>query len=102
MIKDYYLKSPTESDMHVALHKAGILVTQGDETYSTCDISFVGTIYEETGRTLTDEDGNEYPEMAHIDGYHVNLLVRGELSPEQLTILPIIPKPNNPHRVFAS
>lgn len=102
MLKDYYLRSPTEADMLVALHDAGILVTQGNETHATCDISTVGIIYSETGRILIDGDGYEYSEVAPIDGWHVNLRVRGELTPEQLAILPIIPKPKNPRRVFAS
>lgn len=32
----------------------------------------IGTIYQPTGVMLTDSDGNEYPEMEAIPGYHVN------------------------------
>ena len=33
----------------------------------------IGSIYEATGKTLTDDEGNEYPEMAAVAGYHANL-----------------------------
>jgi len=38
----------------------------------------VGLIHEPTGTTLTDADGNEYPEMAPVPGWHVNLRIRGD------------------------
>ena len=33
----------------------------------------IGAIYAPTGKTLTDDDGNEYAEMAAVAGYHANL-----------------------------
>ena len=33
----------------------------------------IGSIYAPTGNTLTDDDGNSYPEMAAVPGYHANL-----------------------------
>jgi len=33
----------------------------------------IGSIYAPTGKTLTDDDGNSYPEMAAVAGYHANL-----------------------------
>ena len=38
----------------------------------------VGLIHEPTGNMLTDDEGIEYPEMAPIDGWHVNLRIRGD------------------------
>ena len=38
----------------------------------------VGLIHDATGNMLTDADGIEYPEMAPIDGWHVNLRIRGD------------------------
>ena len=38
----------------------------------------VGVIHEPTGNMLTDDEGIEYPEMAPIDGWHVNLRIRGD------------------------
>ena len=40
-------------------------------------IDVVGTLYEPTGATLTDEDGMEYPEMQAMTGWHVNIRIRG-------------------------
>lgn len=39
-------------------------------------IDICGVLYAETGVTLTDEDGNEYPEKAAIEGYHANLVTK--------------------------
>ena len=33
----------------------------------------IGAIYAPTGNTLTDDEGNSYPEMAAVPGYHANL-----------------------------
>ena len=38
----------------------------------------VGLIHEPTGTMLTDSEGIEYPEMAPIPGWHVNLRIRGD------------------------
>ena len=35
-------------------------------------IDTIGIIYEPTGTILTDADGNEYPEMAPVAGWHIN------------------------------
>jgi len=72
---------------------------------ATHSLDVVGTIYIETGNTLTsepDENGNtfEYPETAPIDGYHANLLLHGEDMPEELTVF-AIDSPATPYRKFA-
>ena len=41
-------------------------------------IDIVGLIHEPTGNMLTDDEGIEYPEMAPISGWHVNLRIRGD------------------------
>lgn len=104
-MKDYFLRAENRQAMDHALINAGLLsVIEGEPITSpeVAILDYIGQIPEETGHSLTDEDGFEYPEMTPIDGYHANLRVRGELTPEQLAILPVIPKPNKPHRVFAS
>jgi len=60
-------------------------------------LDVVGTIYKPTGETLIDAEGNEYPEMAPIDGFHVNLAV--EVLPAELAAYVVIPE--TPSRVFA-
>jgi len=38
----------------------------------------IGLIHEPTGVMLTDDEGFEYPEMAPVDGWHINLRIRGD------------------------
>ena len=56
----------------------------------------VGTIYRPTGNTLTDDEGNEYPEQEALDGFHVN--VRAEAPIEELEPYRVFP--NQPARVW--
>ena len=65
----------------------------------------IGSIYEATGKTLTDDEGNEYPEMAAVAGYHANLR---KLSDKADTLIQhledgghIITPPATPARGFA-
>ena len=56
----------------------------------------VGTIYRPTGNTLTDDEGNEYPEQAALDGFHVN--IRAEAPIEELESFRVYP--NAPARTW--
>lgn len=38
----------------------------------------IGLIHKATGVMLTDAEGIEYPEMAPVPGWHVNLRIRGD------------------------
>ena len=38
----------------------------------------VGLIHKATGVMLTDDEGTEYPEMAPVPGWHINLRIRGD------------------------
>ena len=83
-----------------------VIREEGIATYTaTHSLDIIGTIYAETGNTLTseaDEDGNtfEYPEMAPVDGWHANLLLHGEDMPEALAEFEI-EAPATPIRKFA-
>ena len=57
----------------------------------------IDKIYTPTGEILTDGEGNEYPEMVAVEGYHVNTL------PEFMTddLTPFIVEPTNKRRVFS-
>ena len=59
--------------------------------------NIIGTIYKETGVTLTDAEGMTYPEMLPIEGFHVNTL------PEHMTdeLQSYVVTPSSPMRVFA-
>lgn len=88
---DFYLKLSAESAMPTALSafyqqdyitnvdEEGVetQVAEGDPYMVTHThdyaIDVVGTIQEPTGTMLTDDEGNEYPEMADVSGWHVNV-----------------------------
>jgi hypothetical protein len=62
------------------------------------NIDIVGTIYKPTGKVIKGEDG-EYPEMAPIEGFHVN--VRLEAGEDWEALIPYQVFPENPVRVWA-
>ena len=89
---DFYIKLASEADMPAVLapfyrQDTETLVDDetGEETVinvgdpymvmHTADyaIDIVGVISKPTGNILTDADGNEYPEQAPIDGWHINI-----------------------------
>lgn len=57
----------------------------------------IGTIYKPSGVMLTDREGNEFPEMVAIEGYHVNVLPSEDMS----LVEPYIIVPSALSRVFA-
>ena len=114
----YYLKTTDEQNMWEALESQGLAKREYDMTdvnnippedydyeqgefvktgayewISLCELDVIGTIYQPTGTMLTDDEGNEYPEMAPIDGFHANIktdkVVEG---------LPTIETPTTPYR----
>ena len=93
---DFFLKLNSEADMPTALAafyhqdtETTVDPETGEETTTNVGepylvmhtrdyaIDIVGTIHEPTGNMLTDDEGNEYPEMAAVEGWHVNLRIRG-------------------------
>ena len=65
-------------------------------------IDIVGVIYRATGNTLTDADGNEYPEQVPLDGWHVNIRLIGDAMRDTVEALDAIygVQPNAPARIF--
>ena len=65
-------------------------------------IDVVGVIYRTTGNTLTDADGNEYPEQAPLEGWHVNVRLLGDTLRDTVEGLDLIYGviPNTPARVW--
>ena len=117
---DFYLKLTAESDMPNVLadfYRQDYITNvdeEGVET-QTADgdpylvahshdyaIDAVGTIYEPTGTMLTDDEGNEYPEMAPVDGWHVNIRLVGDAMRETVEALDASHgvTPNSPSRVW--
>ena len=117
---NYYLKTTDEQNMWEALESQGLAKREYDmedannippedydyeqgefvktgayEWIALCQLDIIGTIYKPSGTMLTDDEGNEYPEMIAVDGFHANLktdkVVEG---------LPTIDAPQTPYRVW--
>ena len=56
----------------------------------------IGTIYKPTEVMLKDEEGNEYPKMEAVEGYHINTL-----PPLDEKLTQYVVEPSTKHRVFA-
>jgi len=85
---DIHLKFPDEATATSLMLEAGLLQQVIDDEGNVVNvqgegqmIDIIGPIYKATGNMLTDEEGVEYPEMADVGGWHVNM--RGEL-PESI------------------
>ena len=89
---DFYIRLPAEADMPVALaafYQQDYVtvvdpetgeesqVPDGDPHLVTDSVDYaidvVGVIMDPTGVILTDPDGFEYPEMAPLPGWHINI-----------------------------
>ena len=95
---DFYLKLASEADMPTVLsdfyeqdYSTIVDPETGEESLqiegepyfvsSTADyaIDVVGVLHEATGVTITDDEGMEYPEMAALDGWHVNIRLSSDV-----------------------
>ena len=119
---DFYIKLNSEADMPTALAafykqdyttivdpETGEESTQiegdpylvsGSADYA---IDVVGVLQKATGVMLTDDEGFEYPEMAALDGWHVNLRLSGDnrrADAEALVAYTVDPSPVTPARVW--
>ena len=81
---DIHLKFPDAATATRLMLETGLLQQFTDDDGNIINvqghgkiIDIIGTIYKTTGVSLTNEEGFEYPEMADIGGWHVNM--RGEL-----------------------
>lgn len=119
---DFYLKLASEADMPTAFAafyhqdtETAVDPETGEETTTnvgdpylvmhTADyaIDIVGVIHEPTGNALTDDEGNEYPEMAAMDGWHINIRLMGDnrrSDVEALDAYFVDPEPVTPSRVW--
>jgi len=119
-MQNYYLKTTDENELWLALETAGLARKEYDredelnmppeepdedwEPTGAFDwvfrgpgaLDIIGTIYEPTGNTLTDDEGFEYPEMVALDGFHTNLKAQ-----QGIAGLPEITAPSTPYRKWA-
>ena len=103
--RDFYLRLSAESDMPTVLadfYRQDYVTNVDDEGVETqvadgdpylvthshdYAIDVVGTLQEPTGTMLTDEEGNEYPEMAELAGWHINIRLVGDAVRETVEAL---------------
>lgn len=88
MYYDLNLKFKDEAEANA------VLFDEQGPKYAAVDV--IGTIYAPTGKTLKTEDGDA-PEMAPIDGWHVNVRHTAEMP--ELQAWAVTPK--TPVRVWA-
>ena len=96
---DYFLKFPDETTAEALLFKVGPLDLNGFPLRVfnfNGSVDVIGTIYKPTGTILENDMGN-YPEMAPIDGWHVN--IRTDATIAELDAYALTP--NAPYRVWA-
>jgi hypothetical protein len=117
---DFYLKLSAESDMPTVLadfYRQDYITNVDEEGVETqvadgdaylvqfshdYAIDVVGVLQEPTGTMLTDDEGNEYPETAPVDGWHVNVRLVGDAMRETVEALDATHgiTPNSPSRVW--
>ena len=118
--RDFYLKLTSEAEMPAVLsafYRQDYVTNVDDEGVETqvadgdpymvththdYAIDVVGVIHEPTGVTLTDSEGIDYPEMAAVDGWHVNIRLVGDAMRETVEALDAAHgvTPNSPSRVW--
>ena len=107
---DWFVKAESRDALLTALDGTDIVGEDEDgnkvlHSTKAIGVDEVGTIYAPTGNTLTDDDGNEYPEIAPVTGYHLNLRKMRDEADSIITILEdadlTIDPPATPHRKFA-
>lgn len=96
-MQTYFLKFASEAEAieHLAAFRSedGEWLTYKDGA----NLDVVGTIYKPTGKLIQSDEGFEYPEMAPLDGFHVNILSDGF----DESLAPFVVVPSSPSRVFA-
>lgn len=102
----YYLRFETQEEAEQKLNEVNYVLTDeqtGGTFYSVTDdvgdINIVGEIWEHRGDPIYDDNETivGYTQTVKKEGYHVNIIKRGDL-PAALVEYALEPK--NPHRVF--
>jgi len=117
--KDFYFSFPDEATAEAALQPfyhqpvtASVDEETGETVYTLSGDPFlvmnslghsfdiVGVIQRPTGSTIIDAQGAEYPEMAPIPGWHVNLRIRGQFMQDEAEFIDAFygVDPVNPYR----
>lgn len=106
MIKDLYLQFESKEQAKEYLYTQ-VPIAFDEETQEPTEfqsqpkyqnIDIIGPIFEETGETVTDSEGNESPVLEQIPGYHVNIRVVGSETSDDPE--PFAVQPKTPLRVW--
>lgn len=95
-----YLRTEDQAAMQAALDEAGL----NNPNPHIIRLKPLPDLTEPTGETLVDGEGNEYPEMAPVPGYHVNVFVHPDHEAAYRAALAdvlIEPPPETPHVKYA-
>jgi hypothetical protein len=99
---DFYLKLVSEASMPSVL--SSFYDEEGEFVSNTADYSIdvVGVLHEPTGVTITNDEGMEYPEMAALDGWHVNIRLSSDTMRDAVEALDVSHgvTPDAPKRVW--
>lgn len=115
---DYYLKSTDEAALWAAIESAGLAYKQYDlqdplntptgeidwvqagafDWVAKTQLNIIGVMHVPTGET-SEFEGRTFEVVEAIEGFHANL--RGNLTEEQQSLLPLIDAPSTPSRVWA-
>ena len=107
---DWFVKADSRNALLTALDGTDIVSEDEDgnkvlHSTKAIGVDEVGTIYAPTGNTVTDDEGNEYPEIAPVTGYHLNLRKMRDEADSIINILEdadlTIDPPATPSRKFA-
>ena len=101
-MNDFYLKLTSEASIPSVL--SIFYDEDGEFVSNTADYSIdvVGVLQEPTGVTITDDEGMEYPEMTTLDGWHINILLTGDVLRDETEALDVSHgvTPSAPKRVW--
>ena len=106
MYSDLYLKFADQAEADLILYTVhpeevddeGVIIVEAYTTPNYANIDTIGVIFEETGETVTDTEGNESPVLEQVPGYHVNVRVVGSEVSDDLE--PFAVQPKTPLRVW--
>ncbi|WP_447040754.1 hypothetical protein [Vibrio parahaemolyticus] len=89
MYKEFFLRAESYEAFVSECVAAGLTIDGAIITAShNHSMILIGKLYKETGVTLKDPEGNDYPETAALPGYHVNVRFKLPLGLEHLAVEP--------------
>tara|TARA_R100001440_G_scaffold5048_3_gene11051 strand:+ start:2571 stop:2975 length:405 start_codon:yes stop_codon:yes gene_type:complete len=106
---DWFVKAESRDALLTVFDGTGVVVEdeEGNKSFQNTNflgVDEIGTIYAPTGKTLTDDDGNEYPETTPVSGYHLNLRKMRDEADSIIKKLQdaklVIDAPKTPYRKF--